>query len=185
MRTFLAFDIEGDVKSRVAEITARFRAIDRGVRWVKSENMHVTVYFFGGVDENRIPDLVHVCRKAVEGIEPFALTVQDISAFPSLERARVIWYGILNEGDQLLQVYERVREGLRGTGIVKDIEERPYTPHLTAGRVRHRMERRLVDEIRELHDLSFGSSRVSEMTLFRSVLTPKGAEYEKLALISL
>jgi 2'-5' RNA ligase len=47
------------------------------------------------------------------------------------------------------------------------------------------MERRLVDEIKGLHDLSFGSSRVSEMVLFKSVLTPKGADYEKLALISL
>ena len=185
MRTFLAFDVEEDVKSRVAEITARFRAIDRGVRWVNEENMHVTVYFFGEVDENRIPDLIHICREAVEGIEPFSLTVQGISAFPRLDRARVIWYGILNEGDQLLKVYERVREGLRGSGIVKTIEERPYTPHLTAGRVRHGMERRLVDEINDLHDLSFGSSRVSEMILFKSVLTPKGAAYEKLALISL
>lgn len=185
MRTFLAFDIAEDVKKRIAEISARLRTIDPRIRWVQSDNLHVTLYFFGEVKQNRIPDLVRICRQGVEGIEPFSVSVQGISAFPRIEKARVIWYGVRNEEGQLTKVYERVREGLRGTGIVKTIEERPYTPHLTAGRVRDRIEPRLIDEIIGLHDVSFGSSTVYEMILFKSVLTQKGAIYEKLSRFNL
>jgi 2'-5' RNA ligase len=147
--------------------------------------MHVTIYFFGEVEPTRIPDLEGVIRKAVEGVESFTVSVQGISAFPRIEKARVIWYGIRNDGERLVKVYERVRENLRGTGIVRTIEERPYTPHLTAGRVRDRIERGLIEEIRSLQDVVFGSSLVSEMVLFKSVLTPRGAVYEKLALFEL
>ena len=185
MRTFLAFDIAEDVKKRIAETSARLRATDPKIRWVKVENMHITVYFFGEVEENRIPDLERIGRQGIESIEPFSVSVQGISAFPRIEKARVIWYGIRNDEGQLTKVYERVREGLRGTGIVQTIEARPYTPHLTAGRVRDRIARRLIDEIEELQDISFGSSMVSEMILFKSALTPRGAVYEKLSRFTL
>jgi len=144
MRTFLAFDIEEDVKGRIIEMTERLRSIDPRVRWMKHENMHVTVYFFGEVDDTRIPDLERIGRDAIEGVKPFSIRIQGISAFPNLERARVIWFGIRNEQGQLGTLYDRIREGLRGTGIVDTIEKRPYTPHLTAGRVRERMHRKLV-----------------------------------------
>ena len=185
MRTFLAFDISGEVKERIAEMSARFRTLDPRVRWVHADNMHVTLYFFGEVEQNRVPDLVRIGKKGVEGIGTFSVSVQGISAFPRIERARVIWYGIKNDEGQLTKVYERVREGLRGTGIVHTLEERPYTPHLTAGRVRDSIDRRLIDEIKGLQDVSFGSSPVFELILFKSVLTPRGAVYEKLSVFTL
>jgi 2'-5' RNA ligase len=178
LRTFLAFELEESVRQQISALTARLRQMDQKVRWVKPENMHVTVYFFGEIQENALPALEVVCADAVDGTAPFEIGVRGISAFPSLERARVIWYGIHDNG-QLKSVYQKVCKGLEGAGIVERIETRPYTAHLTAGRVKGAVHRKLVEGVQELKDTDLGSSLISEFILFKSTLTRSGPIYER------
>jgi 2'-5' RNA ligase len=184
MRTFLAFEVEEGVKTKILNMTEHFRGIDRSVRWVRAENSHVTIHFFGEVAEDHIPEIESIIRDATQGIGPFNVEIRGISAFPSLDRARVIWYGIYNH-EKLITVYKNVCDGLTGKGIVEKLETRPYTPHLTAGRVKGRIEPRLVDEIRLHEEERFGSFTVGTLVLFKSTLTGGGPLYEKLALIAL
>ncbi|MCK4923330.1 MAG: RNA 2',3'-cyclic phosphodiesterase [Spirochaetes bacterium] len=184
MRTFLAFEVEEGVKEKILNLTDHFRGIDRGVRWIRPENSHVTIHFFGEVDEENIPELEGIIRDATQGISPFTIEIRGISAFPSLERARVIWYGTRIH-EQLNAVYNNVRDGLKGRGIVEKLETRPYTPHLTAGRVKGRIKPRLVDEIRHHEKEEFGSFTVGILVLFKSTLTATGPHYKKLALFNL
>ena len=184
MRTFLAFDVEEGVEEKILNMTEHFRGIDRGVRWVRPENSHVTIHFFGEVGEENIPEIEGIIRDATQKIGPFTIEIRGISAFPSLERARVIWYGIYNH-EKLTTVYNNVCDGLRGRGIVEKLETRPYTPHLTAGRVKGRIKPRLVDEIRLHEKEEFGSFTVGTLVLFKSTLTGRGPLYEKLALFKL
>ena len=184
MRTFLAFEVEERVKEKVLTMTAHFRSIDRTVRWVKPENTHVTIHFFGEVDGKDVPEIESIIRDAAQGISPIDVEVRGISAFPSLERARVIWYGIYNH-EQLQTVYNGVRDGLKGKKLVEKLEIRPYTPHLTAGRVKGRMNPRLVEEIRLHERETFGTLTVSALILFKSTLTGRGPLYEKLLILNL
>lgn len=184
MRTFLAFEVVQGVQEKVLIMTEHFRGIDRTVRWVRSENTHVTIHFFGEVDGEDVPEIESIIRDAAQDISPFDVEVRGISAFPSLERAAVIWYGILNHA-QLQTVYNGVRDGLHGKKLVEKLETRPYTPHLTAGRVKGRMNPRLVEEIR-LHDReTFGTFTVNALVLFKSTLTGRGPLYEKLSIFTL
>ena len=48
MRTFLAAEISEEVRKRLLDMIRNF-GIDKGVKWVRGENMHVTIYFFGNV----------------------------------------------------------------------------------------------------------------------------------------
>jgi 2'-5' RNA ligase len=184
MRTFLAFEVEERVKEKILSMTEHFRRIDRNVRWVRPENSHVTIHFFGEVDEENIPEIEGIIRDATQETSPFTIEIRGISTFPSITRARVIWYGIYNH-EKLNTVYNNVRDGLKGRGIVEKLETRPYTPHLTAGRVKGRMKPRLVDEIRLHENEKFGSFTVGTLVLFKSTLTGGGPLYEKLSLFNL
>ena len=57
MRTFLAFEVCSSVYQNIAKMTQHLKSIDSGVRWVKPENTHVTIHFFGEVDEVNIDGL--------------------------------------------------------------------------------------------------------------------------------
>ena len=185
MRSFLAFEIDQEVKKKVVETTNRLRTIDSRVRWVKPENTHVTVRFFGEVAEGNMGILESIIREALKEISPFSVKVAGISAFPSLDRARVIWYGI--ENHPLLQTaYTKTGEGLGLNPVVEKIESRPYTPHLTAGRVKGRIRPDkirpdLIREIRAHEHIHFGTTSVREFVLFKSTLSNSGPVYEKLS----
>jgi 2'-5' RNA ligase len=179
MRTFLAFEVKEEVMKRVMAMTGHFKGIDRSVRWVKPENTHVTIHFFGEIEEHNIQRIAGTIADACSGIEPIPVELRGISAFPSLERARVIWYGVHDDG-RLDIVYRRVHEALKGTDIVEKLETRPYTPHLTAGRVKGRMNPKLIEEIRRREKSAFGSFTIRELILFKSTLTGSGPLYDRL-----
>jgi 2'-5' RNA ligase len=179
MRTFLAFEIDEEVMKKVLALTGRLKSIDRSVRWVKPENSHVTIHFFGEIEESNIQRIRGIIKDACTGIEPIPVEMSGISAFPSLERARVIWYGVHDDG-RLNTVYGKVYDALKGTDIVEKLERRPYTPHLTAGRVKGRINTKLIEEIRRLEESTFGSFDIRELILFKSTLTGSGPLYDKI-----
>ena len=186
MRTFLAFEVDKDVHNRVLQLTGQFKNMDRNVRWVRPENAHVTIHFFGEVEQVDVPEIESIIKKATEHISPFVVEVHGISAFPSLERASVIWYGIVMH-ENLLEVYNAVRDGLMGKNLVEKLETRRYTPHLTAGRVRRRINPKLLQELRLHGRESFGSFTVDSLVLFKSTLSGsgRGPFYEKLSIFQL
>lgn len=186
MRTFLAFEVEKRVHDRVVQMTGQFKNMDRNVRWVRPENAHVTIHFFGEVEQVDVPEIESIIGKAVEHISPFEVEVRGISAFPSLERASVVWYGIVMH-ENLLAVYNAVRDGLMGKDLVEKLETRVYTPHLTAGRVRRRINSQLLQELRIHGRESFGTFTVYSLVLFKSTLSGsgRGPVYDKLSIFEL
>ena len=65
-------------------------------------------------------------------------------------------------------------------------EERPFSPHLTIGRIRS--PKRVAEVIRKLEEFrtfTFDEFMVKEVTLMKSELKPGGAEYSGLAEIPL
>jgi 2'-5' RNA ligase len=185
MRTFAGFEIDADARREITGMTERLANIDSAVRWVRPENIHVTLYFFGEIHDDAVDEVGGIIESAIHGIEPFTIKIGGISAFPSVEKARVIWYGIENVGGELSRMYEGIRRGLLESGTVQKVEKRPYSPHLTAGRVKRRMSRKLIDQIYTLEDVQFGSSAVKELVLFESILTGSGPKYQKIRTFNL
>ena len=60
-------------------------------------------------------------------------------------------------------------------------EDRPFSPHLTLGRVRSSRGKSALGQAMEKHkEVEVGNFRASEVFLFRSELQPSGAVYTKL-----
>ena len=112
---------------------------------------------------------------------PFELPLQQLGAFPSAARPRVLWLGF-TPSPALQLLYTRCQKILSEVGIPQ--EDRPFAPHLTLGRARGRLPD--VSELleRESHKVS-GSLTVERVVLYRSRLLPRGAEHIPLHTIEL
>ena len=104
---------------------------------------------------------------------PFQVDVIGLGAFPSLRRPRVIWLG-LNPQNRLRQLHRDCHRALHKAGFV--IDSRPYSPHLTIGRAKHRVNE-LTALGNELDNQLIGHLPIDSLILYESRLSPAGAKH--------
>jgi 2'-5' RNA ligase len=177
MRAFVAVDLEPAVRAEIAAATETLCGAGGDVRWVSTENLHVTLKFLGSVAEKRLGAVRAALERVVAVAAPFELTVRGFGTFPSAARARVIWVGLVAEG--LRALAQRVDDEIGAQGFPR--ETRPFAPHVTIGRVRSpRGWSRVAAALTPYGDKVFGRSDVTDVVLYRSDLHPQGARYTAL-----
>ena len=117
----------------------------------------------------------------------FYIHLCSIGAFPKLSYPKVIWAGIDKGDSETKEIAKELEERIEKAGIPK--EDRPFSSHITIGRLRSYLNReKLVQNLENVmrefqtENLEFN---VTEITLFKSTLTPKGPIYEILKEASL
>jgi 2'-5' RNA ligase len=175
MRSFVAVDIGDAERKAVAELQRGLKHRAEGVRWVRPDRMHLTLAFLGEVSEDFIESARPKLAEAVQGVPAFDARLGGVGAFSSPRKARVVWVGMSEGRDELCSLQKRVVAGLKQVGFQP--EQRPFSPHLTLGRLRVPAD---VSQIcgQECRGRGF---RVDRVILFQSVLKPEGPEYFRLA----
>ena len=180
IRTFIAVETPPEVRAAAAGLTDRLRRGWRAseVRWVPPENLHLTLRFLGETEESGVAPLTAALDGVTAGTPPCQLTLGPLGAFPDVRRPRVLWLGLKGAGTAALRSLQRRIEE-RVTGLGWEREGRPFSPHLTLGRVR---PGRAADPGEgwtraAVPELAF---RVEEVVLMRSDLRPDGARYSVL-----
>ena len=135
MRTFIALDLDSEIKARLSDLLRRLRwRGPKGVSWARESGLHITFKFLGEIDEARAARVAETMQAAAAAVPDFALRVRGTGAFPPPPRPqRVLWVGT-NEQAAVLDLQARLEVGLEGLGF--DRESRPFHPHLTLGRVK-------------------------------------------------
>jgi len=176
IRSFIAIPLPQTVKQSLEEIQKELRLIFPEVNWVKASNIHLTIKFLGNIEETQISALKQVMAVAAEKINPFSLQGYGLGAFPSLNRARVIWIGLQGDLAPLKALHNALEKGLTQLGFPE--ENRNFAPHLTLGRIKKRINTQLLSKIVEKYgNFTTPSFIVKEIVLFKSELHPKGAKY--------
>ena len=135
------------------------------IRWVRPENLHLTVAFFGETAEDEIPRLAAVLAKATEGTPPFEMEIGGLGTFGSPRHPRVVWLGIKSE--ELVRLYDCVKQELLETGWPPENGE--FAPHLTLGRIdRLKDVRRFAEMAGRRREWAAGKQAVKELILFES-----------------
>lgn len=180
LRTFLAVEIDDSVRQRTAELIERWRAAVDGVSWVAPHNLHITLKFLGDVAAPRIAEVAQTTRHAVATAAPFEFESRGVGAFPRIERPNNVWIGCGAGAQHLVALAARLDDALGKLGFAK--ESRPLVPHLTMGRLRRggKPPAALVRLFRENAEFVAGRTRVCQVILFSSQLTPKGPIYTPL-----
>ena len=179
MRCFIAISLPYELKAKISGIQEKLKAAGADVSWTRPEGMHLTLKFFGEIEDKRIPKIEKALDAVVDGIPTFTLSVSGMGTFPDMRRPRVIWIGLKEDGGNLLRLQKGVEEDLKKTGFPS--EDRRFTPHITLGRIRsNKNTDKLLRRIEEEKVEELGSFDVSEVHLIKSELKPAGAEYTEL-----
>ncbi|HNS78123.1 MAG TPA: 2'-5' RNA ligase family protein, partial [Syntrophorhabdus sp.] len=76
MRVFLALEISPSVKEYLQGIIKIMASRITGVRWVKSEGQHITLKFFGELDEAMVENIRTRLLSIDDKFEPFEATIK-------------------------------------------------------------------------------------------------------------
>ena len=149
------------------------------VRWVSLDDLHLTIRFLGPTGEERLEALRGAVTAAGAAAEPFEAGIGGAGAFPSVERPRALWLGVLDPAGGMPRLSAAVGAALAAAGW--PIDDRPYTPHLTLARcdgVRSgpRVARRLVAAAQDLE----AWFPVDRLVLYESHTGRGPARYEPL-----
>ena len=183
MRLFVALEIPAAVRDNLAAQIKELRHLpaplaDKRLRWVRPENLHVTLKFIGEVEAARLDGI----RRALTAIgldAPVGLELRGLGFFPDERYPRVLWVG-LNASGNLPVLARDIDRALEGQGIARD--QRAFTPHLTLARFEPRaFDEKLRTAIQKNSQREFGAFEAREFHLIQSKLQPSGAAYTSLA----
>jgi 2'-5' RNA ligase len=191
LRAFIAIELDGAALGALGAVQQRLKKAPgaQHVNWVAPESMHLTLKFIGDLDSGRVAQVLEAMRHACAGAAPFELTLEGLGAFPSLNRPNVVWAGVGGRVASAGGIARRLEDECAGLGIER--ESRPFSPHLTLGRVRREAssdEQALVGEsVRRLAAGvgEIGRFGVRAIHLMRSDLKPAGPVYSSLGEIAL
>lgn len=191
IRAFIAVELPEDVRRQLdvleKQIQARAGAAGlRAIRWVPTSNMHLTLKFLGEVSTANLEALGRMMQSEAARHHPFEMRVGGLGAFPNIHRPRVIWAGT-QAPDTLVQLQKAIDGGARQLGYPE--EERPFSPHLTLGRIAQNARPAEVTQVAEAMAQmtvgELGRFPVDRIHLFRSDLRPSGAVYTSLYVYAL
>lgn len=174
-RLFFAIPISDEARDELAHTQEQMKKQFRWskVSWVAPEILHITLHFLGDVHIDLISKLVSEVNQLAMP-QSFELTLDGVDAFPSKKDPQIlIVYTSIHPF--LLVLRKRLADILVTHRI--PIDERPFRPHMTLGRVRSRAEVLQPERIL-MRPVAFA---VESVILFESEQTPNGSNYTPLA----
>jgi 2'-5' RNA ligase len=174
LRSFIAVPLPGAVQTEIAA-RARVLALDLpDVKWSKKpENLHVTVKFLGDVAADRLDALGAALATALAPVRPFGFAVRGFGAFPSLDRAQVLFADVDDAGRALAAVAGIVETVTADFGFRH--EERPFTGHITVGRSKAGVDARAA--LAPVASRALGAVEVTALHVYESRLGGEGSTY--------
>ena len=186
MRLFVALEIPTEVRDGFGALITELRAADSSfsknrARWVRPENLHVTLKFIGHVDAGKL-DAIQAALAEVRVDRQIELRFRGLGFFPNGKRPRVFWAGI-EASPNLAPLAAEIEARLAKVGISG--ETREFAPHLTLARFDPPgISDGLSAIAQENVAREFGAVRTGEFHLFESKTKSSGAEYTRLASFS-
>jgi 2'-5' RNA ligase len=179
IRSFLAFELPPEIKNMVARVSEELRQSTLSARWVKVDNIHLTVVFMGNIETEDIPAIAQGVKEVCEAFGPFDLSLKGVGCFPNRRNPRVLWLGLDGDLEPMSDFRDALQGHLTGFGIKE--ERRKFKPHLTLGRFRKpkKMDSKEDQLLSKYEDLSSSVCSLKELILFKSELKPTGAVYTK------
>lgn len=178
-RTFIAFEVSPDIQDHLTQIQTVLDWSQSDIKWVSAQNIHLTIHFLGNISKDQVNTIIENLPLWCRDLPIILSGVERLGAFPDMKRPRVIWADIADSQGLIGQFHNHLKSQLESLNVV--LEDRPYHPHLTLGRVRH--WKATPDLTNKLTQFSYDPPLqliLSKVILFESALTPMGPHYSPL-----
>jgi 2'-5' RNA ligase len=184
VRSFIAVNLTDEVRASLARVEEELRRTGANVRWVASQNFHLTLVFLGYVDQDKLGEIAAAIRTAVAGIKPFDIEFVGVGGLPSPSRPRVVYVGVKDEQGGLTKLNAKISAAMKAFDV--KIEDRKYVPHMTLGRVASPQNMpALIEAFKKLANRDCGILHVASVELMLSDLSPSGPVYTVAAKVEL
>ena len=177
MRLFVALEIPSEVREKLATLIRELRAIASKEKWVRADNLHVTLKFIGEAPPEKL-DPIRQALALVHSDSQVRLDFRGLGFFPNEKHPRVFWAGMETSAN-LQKLAADIDVAAEKLGVPR--EQRPFSPHLTLARFETRkLPPNLQSAVRENMAREFGVFETGQFHLIESKLKPSGAEYTTL-----
>jgi 2'-5' RNA ligase len=178
-RAFIAIDLPANIRSSLAEAQEMLKSFGFRAKWVRPQNIHLTLKFLGNIDRGHIHEIIAAMTLTADDFSGLSLFAKEIGVFPNIRRPRVIWAGLNGQLEILKNLQQTLDGHLAGAGFPK--ETRAFKGHLTLGRLKGKIASdRMKTAIDRLKGFESEAFEISEVILFKSELRPTGAVYTKI-----
>ena len=180
MRAFIAIDLPEEIKDHLSLLETKLKQSGADVKWAAPVNIHLTLKFLGDIDDKRINQIIQILDDISSNTPQFYIKLGGIGTFPNIRSPRIIWIGLAAGNNETKEITADLEERIEKIGIPK--EDKPFTSHITIGRVKSNLNREklipLLTTLTTENDKSNYQFLATKLTLFKSTLTPKGPIYE-------
>ncbi|MCB8964799.1 MAG: RNA 2',3'-cyclic phosphodiesterase [Bacteroidales bacterium] len=182
IRTFAAIEVKPE--KQMVLLWDRLKAIlpRESATWVNPGTTHITLLFLGETPINQIGRIGNILREMLTSFPAFNLTIKGIGTFGT-PNPKVIWLGA-DYSKELMELKRLVDEALNPMGYSD--RDKPYTPHLTLGRIKRlNNPNLLINELEANRNTIVQTAAIGKLTLYESTLTPRGAIYTPIEIVTL
>ncbi len=186
IRAFIAADLPDLIKS---EIAARIKPLQQpdlisSIKWVEPKNFHITLKFLGDTTPEKIETLAEKIKAELHPMNPVALKLAELGAFPNNHKPTVLWVDVFPK-EQLLTIYKTIEQVCITQGFRAD--QKPFKSHITVARLKRGNNPDPIKKISLFLQNDAPSKPINfyidGITIFQSVLTPRGPRYTPLRFI--
>jgi len=181
-RTFICLELPETTRMQAQSLQRRLAGLGDKVRWVNPRNLHLTLRFLGEISRSQVETVCMAVRCATARLDAFRIHLAGTGCFPSSRRPRAFWIAVA-DASHLIRLYEAVEEELVSAGFPR--ETRPFSPHLTLGRVRIDRSSAKLGEAMAGAQFDGAPFLVTEVTVMKSELSSASAVYTPIARLRL
>jgi RNA 2',3'-cyclic 3'-phosphodiesterase len=177
-RTFIGIPVE--VPDPLADVMSQLQKlfVDERIRWVPLNQMHITLRFLGDISTSDISTVSARLKTAYRREAPITIFFRGLGTFGHRSDLSVLWAGIDGE-EHIVRLRKTTDHCL--APIFPDVERRAFRPHLTLARMKNLKQPRVFRSVVECHhDKEFGTSVLSRIIFYKSILLNGGPQYEPL-----
>ncbi|MGZ4902398.1 MAG: RNA 2',3'-cyclic phosphodiesterase [Halobacteriota archaeon] len=178
VRCFIAVDFSEETRTALSKVQHDILKLEelKSVKAVSTSTLHVTLNFLGEITRSEVEDIGAALSSV--SFHPFCVTLDGLSALPSVNKMRVIYVGV-TPLDDLVGLSSQIEATLPK----KYRSSRTFNPHVTLARVKKRIPSELqllASSIQKSATYEVARCNIDSFQLKKSTLTPQGPIYETL-----
>lgn len=173
-RIFAAYPIVGELSEAFLKIS-QINSVTEGIRWTNKDNLHITLFFIGEVEEGKIEKIIPRLESVANDFKPFKLQFDKIEVRTTKRKPSMIW-GRFKKCDEYSALSKAIQESVSEFMTIAVSHKDPI-PHCTLARVQSRAQMEKID-------LTFSFIQtliIDRVELWMTVQTKDGVRYERLA----
>ena len=175
MRIFIGVKLNETVHQKIETFLKPFKKAGTPIRWVKPENVHITLKFIGEVPKDKYLQIEKQLSNLDLAVDSMDIKLTGCGKFGKQDTLNIFWIG-LEPNPLLNRLYDLIEESLNKIGIEK--ESRPFKPHITVGRNKRNYNfKGFYETIADKSDQPIAEFTVSHFQVFKSDLKPEGPIY--------